>query len=63
MRRITMAIAILAIVLAACGSRTRTTNYHDYETGVSVSVECKYDKWGGALMHDSCAIHILDDGL
>ena len=63
MRRITMAIAILAIVLAACGSRPRTTNYHDYETGVSVSIECEYDKWGGSILHDTCAVHILDDGL
>jgi hypothetical protein len=58
-----MAIAILAIVLGACGSRVRTTNYHDYGTGVSVSVECKYDKWGGAIIHDSCKVIVLDDGL
>ncbi len=63
MRRITIAIAVLAIVLAACGARIKTTNYHDFETGVSVSVECDYDKWGGALRHDSCRVVILDDGL
>ena len=62
MRRITTAIAILAIVLGACGSRVRTTNYHDYESGVSVSVECRYDKWGGGILHDSCQVSILDDG-
>ena len=59
-----MAIAILAIVLAACtSSRPRTVHYHDYESGVSVAVTCDYFKFDGALRHDTCTVIILDDGL
>jgi uncharacterized lipoprotein YehR (DUF1307 family) len=62
-RRTTIVAVVLAIALTACGKTTRTTNYHDFETGVSVSIECDYDKFGGSLLHDSCKVHVLDDGL
>ena len=64
MRRIIMAIAILAIVLGACAKSTpRTVNFYDAETGVGVSVTCEYFKFDGALRHDTCTVIILDDGL
>ncbi len=61
MRRITLAIAILAIVLGACGSKPRTHNYYDYETGAAVRIVCEY-RWSSGLDKDSCAIVILDAG-
>lgn len=61
-RRIILAVVALALLLGACGTKTRTKNYHDFGTGVSVSVECDYDNWGGNLIHDTCSVFIIDDG-
>jgi uncharacterized lipoprotein YehR (DUF1307 family) len=61
MRRITIVALVLAIALAACGSKPRTYNYYDYDSGAAVRVTCD-NSWGNGLDKDSCAIIILDDG-
>jgi uncharacterized lipoprotein YmbA len=62
MRRIIMAIAILAIVLGACGSKPRTYNYYDFDSGAAVRITCD-NSWANGVDKDTCAIVILDDGL
>lgn len=57
-----IAIIVLAVVLAACGSAPRDYNYYDYETGAAVRVTCEVSEWGGGIVHDSCSIIILYDG-
>jgi hypothetical protein len=60
--RLILVIAILAIVLGACGSAPRDMRYYDYETGAAVEITCAYS-WANGLDKDSCAIVIHDDGL